>query len=568
MNDLMPCGKQATMTSTKSALIQRLDNEIKNMSPLAKQILQLISLCAYILLASANCHAADVLAPNQVLHRGNGSEPQSLDPHKSEGVPSANIQKDLYEGLVCESPSGELVPGVASSWSVDKKGMRYLFTLRKDAKWSNGDPVTADDFVYSWRRIVDPKTGSYYAQTLAPVLNAEDIIKGTKKVTSLGIRAIGKYQLEVKLKGPTPYFIGLLTHSSTYPVHKASVEKHGNRFARVGNLIGNGAFVLKEWSIQSHILLERNPHYWDNKNTKLDKVYYYPIEDQSSELKRYRAGEIDIVEGIPISQMPWLRKNLKQDLRLTPYLGIYYFGYNVTQPPFKDNKKLRQALSMVIDRKVLTEKILRTGELPAYSWVPPNVANYQQVEYEWKAWPMSRRIKYAKELIKQAGYGKGKPLSVEIRYNTSENHKKIAIVVASMWKKHLGVKTKLHNEEWKVFLANRKTKKHTQVFRSGWIADYNDAFSFAELLHSNHGVNDSGYSNPEYDALLAQSAKEADIEKRRKLLQQAEKILLNDYPVIPIYYYMSKHLVKPYVGGYEDNTMDHHYSKHLYIKAH
>lgn len=543
------------------------------MSQLAKQIL-LISIVSSCTLLTAMIGRAEEpfapgpLDPEQVLHRGNGSEPQSLDPHKSEGVPSANIQKDLYEGLVGESANGDLVPGVALNWTISKDGLRYQFNLRQDAKWSNGDPVTADDFVYSWQRIVDPKTGSYYAQTLAPVLNAEDIIQGKKKPTSLGIRAISKHQLEITLKGPTPYFLGLLTHSSTYPVHKKSLEKYGDRFARVGNLVSNGAFLLKEWAVQSHILLERNQHYWNNKKTKLDKVYYYPIENQSSELKRYRAGEIDIAEGIPVSQMAWLRKNLKQDLRIAPYLGIYYFGYNVTQPPFKDNKNLRQALSMVIDRRILTEKILKTGETPAYSWVPPNVANYKHVEYDWKDWPMSKRIKRAQKLFKQAGYDKGKPLNVEIRYNTSENHKKIAIVIASMWKKHLGVKTELHNEEWKVFLANRKAKKDTQVFRAGWIADYNDAFSFTELMHSRHGVNDSGYNNPAYDALLAKSASEADTGKRRALLQQAEKILLDDYPVIPIYYYMSKHLVKPHVGGYEDNVMDHHYSKHLYIKAH
>ena len=512
--------------------------------------------------------AAEALAQDQVLHRGNGSEPQSLDPHKSEGVPSANIQKDLYEGLVNASANGELEPGVASSWTISKDGLHYAFNLREDAKWSNGDRVTADDFVYSWRRIVNPKTGSYYAQTLAPVLNAEEIIKGHKDVTALGVRSVNQHQLEVTLKGPTPYFLGLLTHSSTYPVHRGSVEKYGDRFARPGNLVGNGAFVLKEWAVQSHIMLERNPHYWNNHQTRLDKVYYYPIEDPSSELKRYRAGEIDIAEGIPVSQMDWLRKNLKDDLRIAPYLGIYYLGYNVTQPPFKENIKLRQALSMVIDRKVLTEKILKTGEMPAYSWVPPNVAHYQHEEYEWKAWPMSKRIAQARALFKQAGYGKDKPLKVEIRYNTNENHKKVAIVIASMWKRHLGVKTELYNEEWKVFLANRKAKKDTQVFRAGWIADYNDAFSFAELMHSQHGVNDSGYSNPAYDALLEKSATESNANKRTALLRQAERMLLDDYPVIPIYYYMSKHLVKPYVGGYQDNVMDHHYSKHLYIKAH
>jgi len=516
-------------------------------------------------------HAADVasqsLHPTQILYRGNGSEPQSLDPHKSEGVPSSNIQRDLYEGLISETPTGELVPGVAKSWTISKDGLRYIFKLRHDAKWSNGDQVTAADFVYSWQRIVNPKTGSFYAQTLAPILNTEAIIQAKKPIASLGVKAIDSHTLEVKLKGPTPYFLGLLTHSSTYPVHKNSVEKFGNKFARVGNLIGNGPFVLTEWSVQSHILLTRNPQYWDNVTTRLEQVYYYPIDNQASELKRYRAGEIHIAESLPLSQIPWLRKNLPDDLRITPYLGIYYFGYNLVRAPFKDNQNLRQALSMVIDREILTSKILKTGESPAYSWVPPNVANYQQQEYEWKSWSIQKRIQTAQALFKKAGYGTDKPLTVEIRYNTSENHKKVAIVVASMWKKYLGVKTRLHNEEWKVFLANRKAKKVTQVFRAGWIADYNDAFSFAELMHSQHGVNDGGYDNKEYDGLLAKSALEADPIKRKRLLQQAERLLLADYPMIPIYYYMSKHLVKPYVGGYQDNVMDHHYSKHLFIQA-
>ncbi len=516
--------------------------------------------------------AADVptqpLADTQILHRGNGSEPQSLDPHKSEGVPSSNIQRDLYEGLISESPSGELVPGVAKSWTISADGLRYVFVLRRDAKWSNGDPVTASDFVYGWQRIVNPKTGSFYAQTLAPILNTEAIIQGKKPVSTLGVKAINNYKLEVVLKGPTPYFPGLLTHSSTYPVHKKSVERHGDKFARVGNLIGNGPFVLTEWTVQSHILLTRNPLYWDSANTQLEQVYYYPIDNQASELKRYRAGELDIAESLPLSQIPWLRKNLADDLRISPYLGIYYLGYNLLRAPFKDNKKLRQALSMAIDREILTNKILKTGEAPAYSWVPPNVANYQQQEYAWKSWSKQKRIAMARVLFKEAGYDKDNPLSVEIRYNTSENHKKVAIVVASMWKKNLGVKTKLYNEEWKVFLANRKAKKVTEVFRAGWIADYNDAFSFAELMHSQHGVNDSSYNNKVYDDILAQSSMESDLEKRKKLLQQAERILLDDYPMIPIYYYMSKHLVKPYVGGYEDNVMDHHYSKHLFIKAH
>lgn len=501
-----------------------------------------------------------------VLHRGNGSEPQSLDPHKSEGVPSANIQRDLFEGLITEAPNGDLVPGVALSWMISKDGLQYHFALRQDAKWSNGERVTADDFVFSWRRILDPKTGSYYAQTLAPIQNAEAIIQGKLAPEKLGVKAIDQYTLEVKLATPTPYFLGLLTHSSTYPLHRVSVEKYGKKFTRPGNLVSNGAYQLTEWSVQSHILLTRNPHYWNNARTRIDRVYYHPIENQTSELKRYRAGEIDITENVPVVQLDWLRRHKADELHIANYLGTYYFGYNLTQKPFKNNIKLRQALSMVINREVLTDKILKTGDRPAYSWVPPGVNQYKSMEYEWKSWPFEKRVTYAKKLMLDAGYGEDNPLQVEIRYNTSENHKKIALVIAAMWKQHLGVRTTLYNEEWKVFLANRKAQKITQVFRAGWIADFNDAYSFAELLHSQHGVNDIGYNNPEYDALLVKSTRELDMDRRREILQKAEVMLLNDYAFIPIYHYVSKHLVKPYVGGYVDNIMDHHYTQHLYIK--
>ena len=508
------------------------------------------------------------LADKQVLRRANGSEPQSLDPHKSEGVPSANIQRDLYEGLISENAQGDLVPAVAERWQQSKDGKTYTFYLRKSARWSNGEPVTAHDFVYSWQRIVTPATGSYYSQTLAPILNAEDIIQGIKQPSALAVRAIDDFTLEVRLKGPTPYFLGLLTHSSMYPVHKASLEKYGDKFSQPDKLVGNGAYKLEEWQVHSHILLSRNKFYWDDNNTRIEQVYFYPIENQNSELNRYRAGEIDITEGLPITQLKWVRENLNNELHIIPYLGTYYYGFNLTKSPFKENPYLRQALSMVIDREIITDKILKTGDIPAYSWVPPNVMNYESIYYEWKDWPIEKRIKEAKILFSKAGYGPDNPLEIEIRYNTNENHKKIAIVIASMWKRHLGVKTTLYNEEWKVFLANRKGKKVTQVFRAGWIADYNDAYSFAELLHSQHGINDGGYNNSEYDRNLELSATEANVERRKQYLQNAEQLMLKDYAIIPIYHYTSKHMVKPYVGGYVDNTMDHHYSKHLYILKH
>lgn len=526
----------------------------------------ILCLSCWLLLFHSQVIAAMDQQADQTLKRGNGSEPQSLDPHKSEGVPSSNIQRDLYEGLISEKANGELTAGVAEKWEIRQNGLQYTFHLRHNARWSNGDKVTAHDFVYSWRRIVDPGTASNYAQTLAPVKNAEAIIQGKLPAEKLSVKALDDVTLQVELKGPTPYFLGLLTHSSTYPLHRATLEKHAENFTRPGKLVSNGAYMLDDWVVQSHIRIKRNPYYWDNANTRIEYIEYLPIDDVASELKRYRAGEIDISESIPISQLAWLQQNYAEELHVTPYLGVYYYGLNLTRAPFKDQPKLRQALSMVIDREILLDKVLKSGDLPAYSWVPPKVNDYTPVEYAWKSWPKAKRIAQARQLYQQAGYSKENPLQVEIRYNTSENHKKIAIVIAAMWKQHLGVKTTLFNEEWKVFLANRKAQKNTQVFRAGWIADYNDAYSFAELLGSKHGVNDIGYNNPKYDQLLSQSATLSDIAERRKTLQQAESILLNDYPVIPIYYYTSKRLVKSDVGGYEDNIMDHHYSKHLYFK--
>lgn len=509
------------------------------------------------------------LAKEQVFHRGNHTEPQSLDPHKSEGIPASRIQRGIFEGLMRDGIDSAPIPGVAESWTISDDSLVYTFKLRKNALWSNGDPVTAHDFEYAWKRLLNPKTGSYYSQTLAPVLNAEAIIKGEIPPEKLAIKVIDKHTFEVTLKGPTPYFLGLLTHHSTYPVHAASIKKHGDSHARPGTLVSNGAFTLKEWVVQSHITTVRNRKYWDDANTTLEKVVYYPTENLSTELKRYRAGQLHFTEEIPANQIRWVKKNLPDDIHIAPWLGTYYYGYNLTKPPFKDNIKLRQALSMAIDREIITEKVLPFGIIPAYGWVPPGVRDYkQEQEYEWKKLTRKERHAMAKKLYQEAGYSKSNPLKTEIRYNTHENHKRLAVAIASMWKKVLGIKVTLVNEEWKVFLDNRKLKQVTQVFRAGWIADYNDAVSFIELLHSEHGINDSAYNNPEYDKLVADSFNERDPAKRAKILAKAEAIALADFPTIPIYYYTSKHLVKPFIGGYQDNIMDFHPDRYIYIKQH
>lgn len=506
---------------------------------------------------------ANAAHAEQVLRKGNAAEPETLDPHRAQGVNAANILRDLYEGLTAETPDGEVIPGAAERWTVSRDGKTYTFTLRANARWSNGDPVTAEDFVAGLRRSADPKTGSGYSQMLAPIENADAVIAGRMAPDQLGVRAVGARTLVIRLNAATPYLPGLLTHAITYPVHRPSLSEHGERFARPGALVSNGAYRLSEWVVQSHVSLTRNPHYWDNARTTIDRVVYVPTENQSSELKRYRAGELDWTDSLPINQLRWLRENMADEMSLTPYLGVYYYGFNLTQSPFQNNPALRKALALALDRETLTRAISGAGETPAYGWVPPGVANYEAVRPPWADWTREQRLQTARQLYADAGYSAARPLEFELRYNTSENHKKIAIAAAYLWKQALGVKVRLVNEEWKVYLQNRRHGKVTQMFCASWIGDYNDPYSFFELLHSKNGRNDTGYANPAYDALLERAAAEGDLVQRTALLQNAERLLLDDGPVLPVYFYVNKRVVSPRVSGWKPNIMDHHYTKYF-----
>lgn len=487
-----------------------------------------------------------------------------MDVHRSSGVPAANIQRDLFEGLIAEAADGSYVPGVAARWTLSDDGTVYTFHLRPDARWSNGDSVTANDFSYAFRRAIDPAVGSDYAFILWPVLNAEDITKGKlPDLGGLGVEVIDDRTLRVTLKAPTPYFIGLLAHHQAYPIHWATLQRHGERWTRPENIVTNGAYRLAEWVPQSHIRLERNPHYWDAANVSIDEVIFHPTEDKSTELKRFRSGELHITDDVPIDQISWVEENLAAQFRNTAYLGTYYYALNLTEPPFRDGPKLRNALALAIDREILTEKVTKGGEVPAYAWVPPGVNDYAGAHVDWKNLTTADRISRAQRLYAAAGYSKENPLEVQLLYNTSDNHKRIAIAVAAMWKQVLGVKTELVNQEWKVYLATRRAKQF-QIVRSGWIGDYNDANTFLELLKSSVGaLNPAGYVNPAYDALMSRAEKETDGGVRSRLMRDAETILLKDLPLIPLYHYTTQHLISDRVKGWIDNVMDVHPTKHL-----
>lgn len=516
---------------------------------------------------TANIFTVSAAHAQQVLYRGNGAEPETLDPQQSTGVSESNIETDLFEGLVTYGPKSETVPGVAERWEVSPDGLVYTFYLRADAKWSNGDPVTAKDFVYSLTRLVNPATAAENAWILDPVLNAEQIRKGEEKdLSKLGVKAIDDHTLQITLKTSTPYFLSLLKHHATLPVHQATVEKFGNKWTRPGNAVSNGPYMIAEWIPQSRIVLKKNPHFHASNTVKIDTVYYYPTESQIEEFKRFQVGELHITYDIPTDQIDFVRKNMAQELHISPYFGTYYYAINLTKAPLGEQVKLRQALSLAIDRQIITDKIWKSGEIPAYGWVPPGIPGYQQQQLDYANMTQAEREELAKKLYAEAGFGPEKPLKVEILYNTSESHKLTAVAIQYMWKQVLGVETTLTNQEWKVYLDSREQKNY-QIVRAGWIGVYLDAQAFLDMHKSDAGsANQIGYHNEEYDQLLNMAAITQDASKRQHLMEQAEKIFLNDQAIIPIYHYVTKSLVKKNVMGFEDNVLGFHLTRYLSLK--
>ena len=512
-----------------------------------------IALVAVVLLGLAGCGGPESTNSNlTVLKRGISTDPETLDAHKARSIQAADVLRDLGEGLMGYSATGELINAGAVSWTVSDDGLVYTFQLRPEARWSNGDPVTAEHFVFSVNRLIDPGTAAFYAQLLVDVAE---------------VRAIDDLTLEIRLERPTPYLLGLMTHPATFPMHPASLAEHGEGFARPGKLVTNGAYVLSNWIPGSVLTLDRNVHYWNNGATAIDQVQHHVLTQEMTELARYRAGEIDITSSVPPDSFEQVKRELGSELHIAPYLGVYYYGYNLTKPPFKDNPELRQALSMAIDRELLVDKVTGRGETAAYSWTPPGVHNYQPTVMSFAPLSQDERNKIARGLYKDAGYAEENPLRIELRYNTSDTQRRVALAIQSMWSDVLGVETSLINEEFQVLLANMRDREVTQVFRSSWLGDYNDAHTFLSVMQSDNAANMPGYASEEFDSLMERAAQQVDPELRRLYLEEAERVMLADHPAIPIYFYVSKHLVKPYVEGWGDSVLDYHYSQHLSLKA-
>jgi oligopeptide transport system substrate-binding protein len=501
--------------------------------------------------------------PLSVLNRSLVTEPESLDPHKVRTKQAGDVLRDIGEGLTGYTESGELIPTGAERWEISDDGLSYRFYLRPDARWSNGDAVTAEHYVYSFRRLIDPATAAFFAEVLIDLENAPAIIAGDSPVEALGVAATGEFELTARLTRRVPYFLSLLTNPAAYPVHPESVRKYGDAYARAGNLPSNGAYKLSQWVVGSVIELMRNEMYRDNANTAIDAVNHHVVTDGVAELNRYRAGELDITSNVPPEAFAEVRRERPGELRVSPFLSVYFYGFNLTRPPFRDNVALRKALSMAIDREELVEKITGRGEQAAYGWVPPGVHDYEPREFFYASLDKEEREASAERMYNEAGFDRDRPPEIELRYNTADVTQRIALAIQAMWRDVLGLEVKLINEEQQVLLSNIRAMQVTQVFRAAWTGDYNDANSFLYLFKSDSPSNLFGYRNVEFDALLEQAANQTDPTRRRFFLEEADRVLLADHPVIPIYFYVSKHLVSPHVRGWGDNVLDYHYSQYL-----
>ena len=507
------------------------------------------------------------LAAKQEIVRNNGSEPASLDPHKVESDVEFNIISDFFEGLVSIDNDGHVRPRLAARWE-NKDNRVWTFHLRPGLTWSNGSPLTAGDVVYSWRRLVDPKTASPYESYLANMhlLNARQIIEGKKGTETLGIQAVDDVTLTITLEQPTAYFLAMLAHPSLVPVPQKAVARFADKWTQPGHFVSNGPFTLSEWVVNERLTGVRNKRYWDDGHTQINKVTYLPIGSETADVNRYKAGEIDITYTVPQTLFPSLQKELGNQVHISPKLATYYYEFNTRKAPFNDSR-VRQALNLGLDKDIIAGKVLGQGQIPAWLISQEKIGGVTLQKPDYAGWPREKRITEAKKLLAQAGFTAGHPLTLDLLYNTSESHQRIAIAASSMWRKNLGVEVKLHNQEWKTMLDTMHGGGFDLV-RYAWVADYDDASTFLNNFRTGDSENTSLYANPDYDRTLALAARSGTAAQRGRYYQQAEDILARDVPAIPVYHYVSVQLVKPYIGGFSPSPLGVYYTKDLYVVKH
>jgi oligopeptide transport system substrate-binding protein len=500
-----------------------------------------------------------------VLTRSLSGQPGSLDPQRAEDVFSFDVLRDLYEGLTASTPAGEVIPAGATSWQIGENGKVYEFQLRREARWSNGDPVTAANFVVGLRRAVDPATASGGADLLRTIENAPAILQGDLPPDRLGVRAIDDYTLEIRLSQPVPYLPDILTNTVTSPVHKSSVVGRGE-FSNPGSTVSNGAYVLAAHSPGASLTLARNPMYWDSASVDFDEIRYEFIPDDNAEYMRFRAGELDVTYSVPEQRFQELQSQPNSGLQFHATLATIYFTLNTNRGPLSDQRGLREALSLAIDREAITESVTRAGQVPAYSLVPGEVWNYAPATYAWEQVAESERRARARQLYAAAGYSPSRPLRLRLLYNENELVQRTCIAVAAMWKEALGVETELLQMEFKAYLAARADPAQWDVVRVGWTADYNDASTFLDTMTKDSPQNFGRWSSAEYARLLAAASGEPDPARRRHTLQQAESLMLGDYPLLPLYFYVTRRLVQPGIAPPDINPMNRTYSKYFRLR--
>jgi oligopeptide transport system substrate-binding protein len=507
------------------------------------------------------------LAAEQVLNHHLEADPRTLDPTLSEDVVGQIVLQDLFEGLTTEGMDGSTIPGVAASWDTSADGKTWTFHLRNGVRWSNGAPVTSNDFVYAWRREVDPATGTEYAQALAPIENALDIASGKTPVERLGVESAGPQTLIVHLSAPTPYLLALLANNYLYPIYEPAVKQWGDAWTQSAHMVSNGPFALSERVLNGHITLLKNPDYWDASHVRLSRVNYIVVSDTDAATNQYVAGDIDFTDRVAPSQKERLQKLLGDQVVLSPYFATAMFGFNVAKPPFAGNPKLRQALNVALDRDILAKYVMRGLGVPAYDIMPP-LKGYDPAVPDWAKLPTDERHAVAQKLYHEAGYSDAHPLETVLTYPSGgAESRRFMEALSAMWQMNLGAKVQIYNVEWKVLLQARQLKQPL-LYWDAWTGDFADPFTFMQLFQTGNGMNAGDYHNPRYDALVDQASTTNDVAKHFEIYRQAEAILNEDAPTLPAYFYVSAHLIKPYVKGWQSNVMDRNLSRYMYILAH
>ena len=497
------------------------------------------------------------------LRRGNRIEPESLDPHKILGVYEGQIIYDLFEGLVAYGPNGEVLPALAEKWEISEDGTVYTFHL-KDAQWSNGEDITAYDVVYSFKRLLMPSTASPSAFILYPIKNAQEMNGGHSKDSNpLGVKALDRNTVEITLSNPMSYFLDVLAHRAAVVLYKKSLLSSPNTWTSPDKIVTNGAYILKEWKSLNSIKIVKNPYYWDKENVSIDNVFYFPIEDKKQEWQRFKTGDLHITSDVPNEYIEIARKDFAKAYRESPSLLFYFLSLNMENLTFKQYPKIRQALSIVIDREKFVQTVTKNSEKPAYTVVPKGIKGYKSEKVDFQDLPFEERVKEAQKLYEESGFSKDNPLKLEVIYNSDTVHKRNLVAIAAMWKEHLGIETDLKEMEWKVYLQKRNAGDF-MIARCSWIGDYPHPSTFLEIFRStSSGQNPSKYKNPEFDNLLDKALRSETEPVIFEIFKEAEKILLDDFPIIPLYHGNNRNLVDPKLKGFEDNILGIHRSKYL-----